>query len=71
MMCSQGDGGSPLVCPYGPSKDNRYIQIGIVSWGVQCRDAIPGVYTNIPMFRKWIDKEVQDNGFDSSIYSYE
>ncbi|CRL07166.1 CLUMA_CG020154, isoform A [Clunio marinus] len=66
----QGDGGSPLVCPVGIASDNRYVQIGAVAWGIGCRDALPAVYTNIALFRDWIDQHVQQYGFDSSIYSY-
>jgi len=65
----QGDGGSPLVCPIA-SSDNRYVQIGAVAWGIGCRDAIPGVYTNIALFRDWIDSNVQNYGYDPSVYSF-
>lgn len=44
----QGDSGGPLT--------KNGIQIGIVSWGVYCGDPkYPGVYTNIALYRKWID----------------
>lgn len=44
----QGDSGGPLTV--------NGIQIGIVSWGVECgHRKFPGVYTNIALFRKWID----------------
>lgn len=66
----KGDGGSPLVCPIGVPADNRYVQVGAVAWGIGCRDAIPGVYTNIALYRDWIDNHVQNNGFDPSIYSF-
>ncbi|WP_117210096.1 serine protease [Allorhizocola rhizosphaerae] len=43
----QGDSGGPLLRRH----DNRWIQVGIVSWGVGCarRDA-PGVYTQVSHF---------------------
>ncbi|OXA53078.1 phenoloxidase-activating factor 2 [Folsomia candida] len=53
-----GDGGGPLVCPslYDPW---RYILVGITSWGIKCGTyAVPGVYTNVPKFRSWIDSEI-------------
>ncbi|XP_031636234.1 trypsin alpha-like [Contarinia nasturtii] len=44
----QGDSGGPLT--------TNGIQIGIISWGVSCADKrYPGVYTNVALFRKWID----------------
>lgn len=57
-----GDGGGPLVCPihYG-----KYTQIGIVSWGVGCgEEGIPGVYTNVALFRNWIEEELRKEGLD-------
>ncbi|CAH6777623.1 putative inactive serine protease 43 [Phodopus roborovskii] len=46
-----GDSGSPLVC----ESDNRWIQVGIVSWGINCgRTSIPSVYTDIAEYNEWI-----------------
>ncbi|XP_055842721.1 trypsin alpha-3 [Episyrphus balteatus] len=46
--CS-GDSGGPMIC------DN--VLVGIVSWGVGCgRRHLPGVYTDVYSFRKWISK---------------
>lgn len=51
-----GDGGGPLVCPVNHDK---YVQTGIVSWGVGCgEEDVPGVYTNVALFRQWIDGEM-------------
>ncbi|KRT85679.1 Trypsin, partial [Oryctes borbonicus] len=37
-----GDGGSPLVCP-DPSNPSKYMQVGIVAWGVGCGgENVPG-----------------------------
>lgn len=61
--CS-GDGGSPLMCPI-TGQINRYYQVGIVSWGVQCgMKGIPGVYTNVPFFTMWIEKALKDRGIE-------
>ncbi|KAF2905788.1 hypothetical protein ILUMI_00383 [Ignelater luminosus] len=41
-----GDSGSPLMC--------RGQQHGIVSWGKNCNEGNPDVYTNVPYYREWI-----------------
>lgn len=65
-----GDGGSPLVCPI-PGQPNRYHQVGIVSWGIGCGDnKTPGVYVNLPIFRKWIDEEMIKRKYDINVYRY-
>ncbi|KAK3921841.1 Phenoloxidase-activating factor 2 [Frankliniella fusca] len=56
----QGDGGSPLVCP---NESGHYQVAGVVSWGVDCGLAgVPGLYTNVPVVRAWIDEALSDNG---------
>jgi len=47
-----GDGGGPLVCPMA-TQPQRWVQIGLVSWGVGCGTA-PGVYTNLAKFSAWL-----------------
>jgi secreted trypsin-like serine protease len=45
----QGDSGGPMV---GQDATGRWVQVGIVSWGLGCaRDGYPGVYTQISHFR--------------------
>ncbi|XP_059611635.1 trypsin-4-like [Phlebotomus argentipes] len=46
----QGDSGGPIVL------DD--VLVGVVSWGLGCASAkFPGVYTNVSVFRKWIQRE--------------
>lgn len=53
----KGDGGSPLMCQF--STENRYFQIGIVSWGIGCgQENVPGVYANVQEFAEWIKSEL-------------
>ncbi|XP_044761124.1 phenoloxidase-activating factor 2-like isoform X2 [Coccinella septempunctata] len=55
-----GDGGSPLVCP---DQDNprRYIQSGIVSWGVGCgQKDVPGVYTDVVKMINWVERKLRE-----------
>ncbi|KAI3646772.1 hypothetical protein MP228_009700 [Amoeboaphelidium protococcarum] len=61
MMCAggrrnfdacQGDSGSSLI--YQDARSNRTVLVGIVSWGRGCARNVPGVYTRISSFRRWI-----------------
>ncbi|CAG9853718.1 unnamed protein product [Phyllotreta striolata] len=64
-----GDGGSPLVCP-DPDNPSRYMQAGIVAWGIGCGDEnIPGVYGDVSQFRSWIDNEVSRLNIDNTAYT--
>lgn len=66
----RGDGGSPLICPV-QGDPKRFYQVGIVSWGIGCGETgVPGVYANIPLFRNWIDLQLQHNSIDSSSYTF-
>ncbi|XP_019879147.1 phenoloxidase-activating factor 2-like [Aethina tumida] len=66
----KGDGGSPLICTI-PGQPNRYVQVGIVSWGIGCgENNTPGVYVNLPIFRSWIDSELADRNMDGIFYTY-
>lgn len=66
----KGDGGSPLVCPI-EGEEERYIQAGIVAWGIGCGDnQIPGVYVNVASFRHWIDEQMSLQGLETKYYQY-
>lgn len=52
----QGDGGGPLVC-VSRDNPNRYIQVGIVSWGIGCASNVPGVYASLEANRDWLTTE--------------
>ncbi|XP_074065123.1 tissue-type plasminogen activator isoform X2 [Macrotis lagotis] len=48
----QGDSGGPLVC----MKNDRMHLIGIISWGIGCGEKeVPGVYTKVINYLKWIE----------------
>ncbi|XP_068619025.1 melanization protease 1-like [Battus philenor] len=51
----KGDSGGPLMLE-GPYRDTyKLIQFGVVSFGSsQCGSSIPGVYTDVRKFMKWI-----------------
>uniref|UniRef100_A0A8C6RY56 Serine protease 52 n=1 Tax=Nannospalax galili TaxID=1026970 RepID=A0A8C6RY56_NANGA len=58
----QGDSGGPLVCNKGKDS-SRWYQVGIVSWGVGCgKKNIPGVYTKVSNYLKWIIQETVKEG---------
>ncbi len=48
-----GDGGGPLLCPLG-SEPGRFIQVGVVSWGIGCGSHVPGVYADLTKLVHWI-----------------
>lgn len=55
-----GDSGGPLVAPADNAQG--YLQVGIVSWGVQCGNpALPGIYSRISQFYDWVRDTVVNN----------
>jgi len=55
----KGDGGSPLVCPVPGTRPSRYVQVGMVAWGIGCgEDGLPGVYVNVPQASPWIQDKI-------------
>ncbi|XP_034237241.1 serine proteinase stubble-like [Thrips palmi] len=52
--CS-GDSGGPLMV-----NDGRWVQVGIVSWGIGCgKGQYPGVYSRVTSFMPWIQKNLK------------
>ena len=57
-----GDGGSALVCQ-DPADPERYVQVGVVSWGIGCGTAgLPGVYADVRRFTDWIAEKMAAEG---------
>ncbi|XP_075210716.1 chymotrypsinogen A-like [Lycorma delicatula] len=53
----KGDSGGPLTI----SQKDKKIQIGIVSWGINCaKEIYPGVYTKLPNYVNWIYENTAD-----------
>ncbi|XP_021013235.1 serine protease 48 [Mus caroli] len=46
----KGDSGGPLACHI----DGVWRLMGVVSWGLECGKDLPGVYTNVTYYQKWI-----------------
>ena len=49
------------MCPLG-SEPNRMVQIGVVSWGLECGMAVPGVYADLtrPQALNWVEDSVRN-----------
>jgi len=52
-----GDGGGPLMCPHGRDQ-GRWIQVGVVSWGLECGLSVPGVYADVQRAAPWIQENI-------------
>ena len=47
-----GDGGAPMMCQ---APGGRWYVVGLVGWGIGCgEDGVPGVYTRVAHYRKWL-----------------
>lgn len=66
-ICKE-DSGAPLFCPI-PGQLSRYQQVGIVSKGIGCRNiGVPAMFTNVPLFRKWIDQQMKLHSLEQNTY---
>nr|KAF6402181.1 serine protease 48 [Rousettus aegyptiacus] len=50
----KGDSGGPMSCHI----DGVWILIGLVSWGAECGKSLPGVYTSVIYYEKWINATI-------------
>lgn len=58
-----------MVCP-DPLNPNRYLQAGIVAWGIGCgEENVPGVYADVAKFRSWIDEKMERLNIDTAPYN--
>lgn len=56
------------MCP-SANDPTHYEQAGIVAWGIGCgENNVPGVYTNVALFRDWIDEQIAYQGLDPSLF---
>lgn len=43
------------MCPIAGTVPRRYVQVGIVAWGIGCGEqSLPGVYANVIGLSEWI-----------------
>ncbi|KAL0593987.1 Serine protease 48 [Plecturocebus cupreus] len=63
----KGDSGWPLSCHI----DGIWIQIGVVSWGLECGKSLPRVYTIVIYYQKWINATIsRANNLDFSDFLF-
>ncbi|KAF7781496.1 hypothetical protein PRUB_b0733 [Pseudoalteromonas rubra] len=59
----QGDSGGPLIV----NRDNRWIQVGVVSWGDGCAyEFKPGVYADVAVLNEWVTVKQQYVEFEAA-----
>jgi secreted trypsin-like serine protease len=63
----QGDSGGPLL----RRDQNRWVQVGIVSWGVGCAQAeFPGVYTQVSHFLDKINGALEQTAIEQTSFRH-
>ncbi|XP_045487434.1 chymotrypsin-2-like [Pieris rapae] len=53
-MC-HGDSGGPLVFEEG----NKFLQLGVASWGISCAKDFPDVFASVPGNYAWIQSKIK------------
>ncbi|XP_014253672.1 trypsin-like [Cimex lectularius] len=53
----KGDGGGPLICPQ-QKDDTRLVQVGIISWGIDCGNRKPTVFASVDHYMPWIKQQI-------------
>ncbi|KAL1124425.1 hypothetical protein AAG570_001053 [Ranatra chinensis] len=53
----QGDSGGPVV--WLDPETNRYVEVGLVSFGTICADENPSVHTDVPAYYNWIQENIK------------
>lgn len=51
-----GDAGAPLVCPV-EGVSNKFVLVGLSSYGVKCFTETPGVYTKVSRYHEWVHQD--------------
>nr|ATU82438.1 venom S1 protease 24 [Lethocerus distinctifemur] len=54
----QGDSGGPVV--WLDPETNRYVQVGLVSFGTVCADTNPTVHTDVTAYYDWIQDSIKE-----------
>ena len=67
---TQGDSGSSLLCQ--DSDKEGQVLAGVVSWGRGCAlNGVPGIYTDITVYRKWLLRTISGSVKSSSVVTEE
>ncbi len=57
LIIWKGDSGSSAI----QMRNDRALQVGVVSYGSTCADDFPGVYTKVSYFLQWIVETTNKN----------
>lgn len=64
-LCT-GDGGAPLACPI---QNDKFVLMGLSSWGIGCESKVPGVYTSIQAVLPWINETLEKKKLNATVYT--